>query len=158
MTIPAYNPVAITNASIITFIVSDPLGVGFAAIRSANPGADAPLLSAANAISQSFQVPNSPMTSANFMQLIDSGEFATLTTAEESQLTLMLSPGVLNIGTAAIQADLNALFANYPKSLAAIKAQYTQSASPWAYYFGEGQVATQSQLDQARNSGSGNNF
>lgn len=158
MTLPAYSPVPVTNANIITFIVSDPLAVGFAAIRTANPGADGPLMTAANAVSGAYQVPNSPMTAANFEQLFNAEEFATFTTAMEAELSLILQPGVINIGSTAIQADLDALFASYPLTLAAVRGQYTQAASAWAYYFGAGQTATQTVLDQARNSGAGNNF
>lgn len=158
MTIPAYNPVAINNASIISFMKTDPLGLGLVAIETANPGSDPPLLAAVNAVNPAFQVPADPMSADAFEQLFDPGEFATFTTAMEAQLQLMLTPGTLDIGTPSIQADLDALFANFPKTLANVRAAYTQSASGWAYWFGVGQTATQTQLDAARNSGSGNNF
>lgn len=158
MTIPAYNPVPVTNANIVTFITTDPLGVGFAAIRSASPGADTPLLTPANAAGVNYQVPSDPITASALLDLIDAGEFSTMTTAQLTQLQTILDTQTVSIGGAAAQAKLNSLLASYAKSLAAVQAKYTRNGSPWEYYFGAGQVATVSQLDAARNSGSGNNF
>lgn len=151
---------ALTNANIIAFIVSDPLHVGFAAIRAANPGADAPLLAAANNASGpgAGTKPGPAMAANAVFSLLDAGEWITLTEPEEGSWNQMVAAQPMLMGDPGWQAKFNALFANYPKSLAAIQAFYTQPASPWEVYFGAGQVATTAELDAARNSGAGSNF
>ena len=158
MSLPSYNPVPVTSANIITFIVSDPLSVGFSAIRTASPSSDGPLEIAANAVSDLYPVPNSPLTASQLLNLINATEFNAMTTAQLTQLSTIFSVGSITVGLSAMQTKLNTLFDSYPTSLASIQSAYTQSGSPWQYYFGVGQSATNSLLDNARNSGSGNNF
>jgi hypothetical protein len=150
----------INNANIVTFIVTDPLAVGFLAIRTASPGVDAPLLAACNSNTGlgAGTKAGSPITAAALLDLISASEFSAMTTAELTQLQTILATQTVNVGNAPSQAKLNSLFANYLVSLDAIQATYSQPASPWEVYFGAGQVATTALLDAARNSGSGGNF
>jgi hypothetical protein len=152
--------VAVNNANVISFIVSDPLHVGFAAIRAANPGSDGPLIAAANNVNGpgAGTVAGNPITPAELEDLIDAGEWETLTTAQLASLGNLDNLGTILIGSPATQAKLNELFANLPKSLAAIQAAYTRPAGPWEVYFGVGQQASINVLDAARNSGAGGNF
>jgi hypothetical protein len=158
MTIPAYSPVPVNNASIVSFITTDPLSLGLAAIRTASPGADAPLLAVLTPAGASYPVPSSPITAAALLDLVNAGEFSSMTNAELTQLQTLLTAGSINVGTAPAQAKLNSLFADFPTSLAAIRATYTRNGSPWEYWFGAGAAPTTSILDAARNSGGGSQF
>ena len=147
-----------TNAAVISFVKTDPLGCGVTAAASGSPGNDTAIESVVNVVSANYPVPASPMTAADFEELFDATEFSTFTSAVEQQLQLMFTAGVINVGDAPVQSQLNALFTNYPRTLAAVQGKYTRPGSAWEYWFGAGSQATNSILDQARNSGSGNNF
>ena len=71
---------AVTNANIITFIVSDPRSVGFSAIRTAHPGLDGPLVDAASNASGvgSGVVPSDPISKTDLYGLIDPGNLKEL--------------------------------------------------------------------------------
>lgn len=152
--------VALTNANIITFIKTDPLHVGFAAILTANPGQDQPLVDAANNASGpgSGTVAGDNMNSADFFDLIDGDEYNAMTGPQLQSLSTIMSAGTVKLGSAATQAKLDPLLASYPKSLAKVQAAYTRPAGPWEVYFGVGKICDAGQLDAARNSGAGNNF
>ena len=154
------QPVALSNANIISFITSDPRSVGFSAIRTAHPGADQPLIDAANNASGpgAGTVAGDPITASALLDLIDGDEFNTMTTAQLTQLQTILAVQTVDAGTTPTQGKLSALFSSYAKSLASVQASYTRPAGPWEVYFGKGNVATAQLLDAARNSGSGNNF
>lgn len=153
-------PNAVTNANVVAFIKTDPLHVGFAAVLTASPGQDAPLLSLCNSVSSpgAGTKAGSPVTAAALLDLVDAAEFSSMTTAELTQLQTILAAGNVNVGGAPAQSKLNALLATYARSLAAVQLTYTQPATPWEVYFGAGQVATTSILDAARNSSGGNQF
>ena len=150
----------VTNANVITFIVSDPRSVGFAAIRTANPGADSPLVAAANSTTGpgAGTVAGDPITASDLLDLLDATEFASLTTAQLSQLQTIMSAGTVNMGSSATQAKLTTILADYATSKAAVTTKFTRAASPWEVYFGKGNQCSGSILDDARNSGSGSNF
>lgn len=154
------TPVALTNANVVTFIKTDPLHVGFAAILSSNPGQDAPLIAAANNAGGpgSGTVAGDPITAQELLDLVDGGEFNTMTGPQLQQLTTIMSAGNVDMGSAASQSKLSTLFTTYAKSLAAIQAMYSRPAGPFEVYFGKGNVCTVAILDAARNSGSGNQF
>lgn len=152
------TPVPVTDANVITFIKTDPLSVGFAAILTANPGADQPLVDAANNASGpgSGTVAGDPMSKSDAFSLIAPSEWAAMTTAQlESWGSL---PDPINMGDPVIQQDLALLFADYATSLAAFNGKSTRPAGAWEVYFGKGNLATASILDHARNSGAGHNF
>lgn len=150
----------VTNANVVTFITSDPRSVGFAAIRAANPGADAPLLAAANNPSGpgAGTVAGDAITPAALSDLISASEWNTMTAAQYQALADLKANGTILVGNAPTQAKLNLLFADYPTSLAAIQATYTRAAGPWETYFGKGSLATTALLDAARNSNGGSQF
>lgn len=158
MSIPAYNPVAVNNANIVTFISTDPLGLGFAAIRTAHPGQDQPLIEAAIVVSADYQIPSSPMSPADFQELYNANELASFSGPMLDQLQLMYAAGAINIGSRAIGAQLDALFADFPLTLANVQTRYTRPGTAWEYYFGAGHAPTTALLDSARNSGAGSNF
>lgn len=151
---------AVTNANIITFIVSDPLNVGFAAIRTANPGADQPLINASNNASGpgSGTVVGDPITAQALFDLVDGGEYSAMTSPQLQSFQNFLVLQNVDMGSAPTQSKLSTLFASYLKSLTAIQGVYNRAAGPWEVYFGKGNLCTQALLDAARNSGSGNNF
>lgn len=152
--------VALTDANVITFIKTDPLHVGFAAILTADPGQDAPLVAAANNASGpgSGTVAGDPITSQSLFDLVDAGEYATMTSAQLQSLQNFLTLQNVDMGSVPSQAKLNNLFASYSKSLTAIQGVYTRPAGPFEVYFGKGNLCTAAILDAARNSGAGNNF
>lgn len=151
---------AVTDANIITFITTDPESVGFSAIRTAHPGDDSELLAAANSTTGpgSGTVAADPITAQALLDLINSDDFNTMTTAQLTTLQTIFAAQPVNMGSVPTQEKLSALFADYATSLAAIEAAYVRPAGPWEVYFGKGNVATAQLLDHARNSGSGNNF
>lgn len=151
-------PVDVTNANIITFFKTDPLHVGFAAILAANPGADQPLIDAANNASGpgAGTVAGDPMSKSDAFNLIAPTELSVMTTAQFNEWAAFPDP--INMGNANMQQDLNLLFADYATSLASFKAVYTRAAGPWETYFGKGNLASAALIDAARNSGTGNNF
>lgn len=152
--------VALTDANVVTFIKTDPLHVGFAAILTADPGQDAPLVTAANNVSGpgSGTVAGDPITSQALFDLIDATEYAAMTSPQLQSLQNFLTLQNVDMGSAPAQLKLNNLFSAYSKSLTAIQSAYTRPAGPFEVYFGKGNVCTAAILDAARNSGSGNNF
>ena len=150
----------VTDANVITFIVSDPRSVGFSAIRAAHPGDDNALIVAASSTDGpgSGTVGADPITSSDLLDLVAAGDFSAMNSAQLAQLQTILSAGSVNIGQSASQAKLDSLFANFATTKATLQSNYTRPASPWEVYFGAGQAPTISILDHARNSGSGNNF
>lgn len=149
---------AVTDANIITFIVSDPLSVGFAAIRTAHPGSDSDLIVAANDVSGpgSGTVAADPISKSDLFGLIDSSNLVAMN-SQQIGLWGML-PDTVKIGEAGTQANLEAIFDGFAATLGNFANAYVQPAGPWEVYFGKGNLATQQLLDSARNSGSGNNF
>lgn len=154
------TPVPVTDANVITFIKTDPLSVGFAAILTASPGTDQPLVDAANNAEGpgSGTVAGDPITGAALMDLIDADEFSAMTTAQLTQLQTILAAQTVNMGSSPTQQKLSSLFAEYATSKAQIEASYVRPAGAWEVYFGKGNLATASILDHARNSGAGHNF
>lgn len=152
--------VALNNANVIIFITTDPRAVGFAAILTASPGQDAPLVTAANNASGpgSGTVAGDPITSQALFDLVDAAEYGAMTSPQLASLQNFLSLQNVDMGSAASQLKLNNLFASYAKSLAAIQSVYTRAAGAFECYFGKGNVCTAAILDAARNSGAGNNF
>lgn len=148
------------NADVITFIVSDPLAVGFAAIRAAHEGSDQQLADASNSTSGpgSGTAPAGQISKLEFDDLIDAVEFGELTGPQLSSLGYLTADGSINIGSADTQAKLAAIFANLSTSKAAVIAAGVRPASPAEIYFGSGTVIDNGTLDRARNSGSGGNF
>jgi len=151
---------AITSQNVINFIVQDSRNVGFLSIRQSFPGANQPLLDAANNVSgPGFgSVAGDPISATDFLDLLDATEFNALTTAQLAQVNTLMAPGTITMGSSRTQEKLNAILANYATSLAAVQAKYTRSGSPWEMTFGKGSVADNETLNTARNSGSGNNF
>ncbi len=147
-------------ANIIAFIVSDPLSVGFAAIRAAHPGADQPLADAANSTTGpgSGTLPAGQISKLDFDDLINGTDFGNLTSPQLESLTYLTAGGSIDIGSAVTQAKLASLFSGLSTTKAAMAAAGVRPASPAEIYFAAGTVITNTQLDQARNSGSGNNF
>lgn len=154
------STVALTDANVVTFIKTDPLHVGFAAILTANPGQDAPLIAAANNASGpgSSTVAGDPITSQALLDAIDASEFNAMTSPQLQQLQTIMTPGNVDMGSAQSQAKLTALLASFATSKATVQAKYTRPAGAFEVYFGKGNLCTQAILDSARNSGSGNNF
>lgn len=154
------STVALTDANVVTFIKTDPRSVGFAAILTANPGADAPLIAAANNASGpgSGTVAGDPITSQALLDLVDATEFNAMTTAQLTQLQTIMTPGNVDMGAGQSQGKLTALFASFATSKAAIEGKYNRAAGAFEVYFGKGNVCTQAILDSARNSNGGNQF
>jgi hypothetical protein len=154
------SAVALTDANVVTFITTDPRAVGFAAIRTANPGADAPLIAAANNTSGpgAGTVAGDPISSQALLDAIDGVEFNAMTSPQLQQLQTIMTPGNVDMGSAPSQSKLTTLLASYATSKAAIEAKYNRAAGPFEVYFGKGNICTQQILDSARNSGAGNNF
>lgn len=150
--------VALTDANVVTFIKTDPLHVGFAAILTASPGQDAPLMAAANNASGpgSGTVAGDPMGKSDAFKLIAPSEWAVMTSAEFDSWNSIPDP--VDMGDSVIQQDLSLLFKNYATSLAAFNGKATRPAGAFEVYFGKGNLCTQAILDSARNSGAGNNF
>lgn len=154
------STVALTDANVVTFITTDPRSVGFAAIRSANPGADQPLVDAANNASGpgNGTVAGDTISSQDLFDLVDADEYAAMTSPQLQSLQNFLTLQNVDMGSASSQLKLNNLFANYANSLAAIQATYTRPAGAFEVYFGKGHLCNATILDSARNSGAGNNF
>jgi hypothetical protein len=152
------TPVAVTDANVITFIKTDPLHVGFAAILTANPGADQPLVDASNNASGpgAGTVAGDPMSKSDAFNSIAPAEWNVMTSAQLDSWNSLPDP--IQMGEVNIQQDLALLFAGYATSLASFQTKFTRPGSPWEVYFGKGQVATNAVLDHARNSGAGGNF
>lgn len=150
----------LTNANVVAFIVSDPRSVGFSAIRTAHPSEDGPLIEAANNTSGpgAGTVSGDAITSSALLDLIDAGEFVTLTTAQLAQLQTIMSAGVVNVGAVSTQDKLATLLADKATSLANVSARFTRPAGPWEVYFGKGNQAGVGVLDDARNSNGGSQF
>lgn len=148
----------LNNANIVTFIVSDPLSVGFSAIRTAHPGSDDELVAAANNASGpgAGTVAGDPISYSDFFALINADEWAAMTTAQLAQLASFGDQ--IKMGDAGAQAKVNALFSGFATSKASLSALFSRPATPWEVHFGKGLSASTSQLDEARNSGSESNF
>ncbi len=151
-------PTELTPANILTFIKTDPLSVGFAAIITANPGLDGPLEDAANDVNGpgSGTVGGDGLPSGELVKLIDKSEWNLLTILNQSQLTTIGTTSPLDMGSENVQGILEATFANCPKTLAVLRAKYTRRAGAWEVYFGKGHTANGNDIDSARNITPGN--
>lgn len=149
-----------TNANIISFINSDPLSCGVHTYAVAHPGDDPGIMNIVNSTISpgAGPVAADPINSADFFDLIDGDDFNAMTNAQLQQLSTIMSVGSVNMGSTATQNKLDALLANFATSRVAVQANYTRQGSPWEVWFGKGHAASQQSLDDARNSGSGNNF
>lgn len=152
--------VPVTDANVVTFIKTDPRNVGFAAILTADPGQDQPLIDAANNASGpgSGTVAGDAITSQALFDLVDAAEYAAMTSPQLQSLQNFLTLQNVDMGSVATQQKLDNLFANYATSRVAIQAKYTRPAGAWEVYFGKGNLCTGAILDSARNSGAGHNF
>ena len=151
---------AYTTANLLTFIKTDPLQIGLAAIIAAAPGQDDPILNAINSPTGpgSGQVKREPIAANDFLAACSGFDMASLTTAQLTTLGIYTQVGTVSIGEATVQAMIANVFANYPTSKAALSALATRNGSPAEVYFGPGTVVSQDDVDKARNSGSGHNF
>jgi len=147
--------VDLTPQNVITFIKDDPRNVGFQAIRNAYPGADQPLVNAANSTTGpgAGSVDGDPMSSSAFLDLLDATEFGNFNSAQLAQLNTLMAPQTVNLGSKPTQDKLDAVLASYATSKASVQARYTRAGSPWEVYFGKGSQADQSTIDNARNYG-----
>jgi len=155
MSFTAYNA-----ANLLAFILTDPRGVGLAALIAASPGQDSPIVAALNNPSGpgSGTVPREPIAANDFVNYIDGNDYSALNATQLQQITTYIQPGSVNIGGANIQTGLAIIFANYATTKATMAALATRPASPAEAYFGPGTVVTINDVDAARNSGSGHNF
>lgn len=151
-------PVAVTNANIIEFFVTDPLSVGFADIRTANPGASQPLIDASVNTSGpgAGTVAADPIAKSDLYGLINP---TNLVAMNSQQIGLWgMIPDTVKIGESGTQANLEAMFDGFSATLASFAAAYTRPAGPWEVYFGKGNLPSISIIDDARNSPPGDNF
>lgn len=126
--------VAYTPADLKTQITTGALGTALSAdVTADNVEAIAAVL---NATTGDFagSVPHSPISNSDFVAALTGSELENLTQGQKDTITIYLTPGTVNIGSANVQGMIESVFGPSdnpacPLSHAALVALYTRPAS-----------------------------
>jgi len=140
-----------TLSELKTELTTDPKSLGLAAKD------DGPAATALNALTGAGtdNVPNDPITSSQFIALLDGSEVSNLTLPDQGLINMYTTPGEVEIGSENVQAALvgeSGIFTegNFPNSRAAIIAESTRLGSRAEFLWGNGIHITSDQVAAAR--------
>jgi hypothetical protein len=145
---------AFTQAALTTEINTDPLSLGYAPFKTQGSdgfAAIAVLLNKTTGAGAANVFKNN-IAAVDIQGALDPTEFATLTATQLNQLSVMLSGGVINSGSASVRSIIVAIFspsASFPNTRAALAAIASRAGSRAEVLFGTGTVIAYQQVEQA---------
>jgi hypothetical protein len=139
----------LTQAGLLNEINTGPLSATL--IPLAKTQDDQGIADALNADNAAYQVPSSPIPSQNFMDLIAANELASLTVSQLTQLQVIVTPGLVGVGNANVQAWIVQTFPpqNAPTTNAALTALATRAGSRAEWLWGIGTQITATDVAEA---------